>query len=319
LTLNALEPSDPRWLRTWEAWSQREPYAHPAFARWFAGAGERPFALLGEDAGGQILFPLLDRPAEGGGRDLGNPYGYGGPHRIGNPDVAAFWQMLLEWARGEGYGSLSSRLSLEEGLLALPLTGVVEVQPNVVRELNLDAEALVMDYEHKVRKNVKKAVRNGLTVEFDFHGTELDAFHDIYLDTMRRNEAPPFYHFDLTVFEGVVQEMPGSFLFAHVRKGAEIVSTELVLRSVTSLFSFLGGTRAEAFEDRPNDLLKHEVALFGIREGYARYILGGGVGGKDGGEDGIYRYKLAFAPHGRRPFRVIRLDLGRMDQAGGYA
>jgi hypothetical protein len=44
-------------------------------------------------------------------------------------------------------------------------------------------------------------------------------------------------------------------------------------------------------------------------EGKKRYVLGGG----HLPEDGIYRYKLAFAPNGRIPFwtgqRILRKDL----------
>ena len=314
LPLWADEPEDrARWLALWESSPLREPFAHPAYAEAFAPAGERPFALVGEGA----LFPLLHREVSSGevsggeisgGADLSSPYGYGGPFLLGGSAGQDFWPVALAWMRAEGYASLFARLSLSSKKLApLPSEEVHPVQPNVVRTLDLDPEAMFADYDHKVRKNVKRALRNGLGVEFDETGAELDRFTEIYLATMERNGASAYYRFDRDLFTRFVGEMPGAFLFVHVRKAGRIVSTELVLRSRRTLYSFLGGTDADAFEDRPNDLLKHETILWGAREGYREYVLGGGVATpENGGEDGIFRYKLAFAPHGRRDFSVLR-------------
>jgi lipid II:glycine glycyltransferase (peptidoglycan interpeptide bridge formation enzyme) len=179
---------------------------------------------------------------------------------------------------------------------------------NVVRSLDLDDEALWYDYEHKVRKNVKRAQKNGLEVAFDTTGEHLDSFMKIYLATMERREAGEGFFFERTFFERIIEEMPQSFVFAHVRDGTgEIVSTELALLSSRHAYSFLGGTRSEAFAMRPNDLLKHELIRWLRDGGYEAFVLGGGYGE----DDGIYRYKKAFAPTGGLLFRTQGLVLSR--------
>ena len=70
------------------------------------------------------------------------------------------------------------------------------------------------------------------------------------------------------------------------------VSTELLLISHNSVFSFLGGTMIDAFEKRPNDYLKFEVINWARSKGFENYILGGGYGY----EDSIFKYKKAFFP-----------------------
>jgi CelD/BcsL family acetyltransferase involved in cellulose biosynthesis len=85
-----------------------------------------------------------------------------------------------------------------------------------------------------------------------------------------------------------------------VFSGSRLVATELVLVSATHLYSLLGGTRADALDSRPNDLLKHAVIEWGIQQGKTAFILGGGKHGADG----IFRYKLSFAPRGTVTFRV---------------
>ena len=56
---------------------------------------------------------------------------------------------------------------------------------------------------------------------------------------------------------------------------------------------------------RPNDLLKHETIRWLRDAGKRAYVLGGGYGA----DDGIYRYKKAFAPHGDHAFSTQSLVL----------
>ena len=82
-----------------------------------------------------------------------------------------------------------------------------------------------------------------------------------------------------------------------------VVSTELVLRGDRTCYSFLGGTRQEAFPMSPNDLLKHDVIEHAAAAGLEHYVLGGGY--QQG--DGIFRYKKAFDPTGTVPFHGVQL------------
>lgn len=300
------------WLRRWGAWPGREPMAHPAYVTLFARPGDRAICLAGGDDEAGVLYPLVLRPlaAEpwampGESRwDATTPYGYGGAFAWGQPPPGAgpFWAAAEAWLRAAGVVTSFARLALfPEELLAFQ-GEVADLMPNVVRSLDLDAEGLWRDYAHKVRKNVNAARRAGLAFELDAEGRRLDEFLGIYESTMDRRNAAEGYYFPRTFFETVIREMPGAYLFAHVLDAGRVVSTELVLRSSRRLYSYLGGTLAEAFDKRPNDLLKHEVAEWGRSQGLSAYVLGGGYGGPDG----IFKYKLSFAPAGEVPFRVGR-------------
>jgi hypothetical protein len=100
----------------------------------------------------------------------------------------------------------------------------------------------------------------------------------------------------------------GQFAFFLATQGASIVSTELVLLSVSHMYSFLGGTRADAFAIRPNDLLKHEIMERGQSVGQSKYVLGGGYSGKDA----IFRHKRSFAPTGEIAIRTSWLILNEI-------
>lgn len=310
--LDAGDPGGRRaWMALWERWPGREVFAHPDFVRLFCAEGDRALCAVWDGSGGGVLLPLVARPLSRerwGGRldsafDLISPYGYGGPFRWGTPDGPAFWAAFDGWARRAGAVSCFLRLSLFEEQTLAPPEGVEAIAPNIVRALDLSPEALWMDYDHKVRKNVKRARESGVTFAVDLWGDRLGEFLRIYHATMDRREAAEGYFFGEDFFRTMLRRLPGQALFFHALSGDAVVSTELVLVSPQHTYSFLGGTLEEAFPLRPNDLLKHEIISWTARTGRKAFVLGGGYQG----EDGIFRYKRAFAPDGARPFRAAKL------------
>ena len=311
-----LDPGRPHdrqaWLAAWQAWPDREVFAHPEYALAFPRPSQRVRCAHFRDAGGEVLFPfelrrLDEEPwcaAGCGAADLSSPYGYGGPYAWGRPSPEAFWDAFRGWARREDVVSGFIRRGLfPEQLLRLP-EGEAVIAENVVRDLTIPAERIWMSYEHKVRKNVNKARRAGLTARIDARGERLGDFHAVYEATMDRRNAAEFYHFAPAFFEGLFERLAGQVLLAHVEAGdGRVVASELVLVSERHLYSFLGGTLPEGLPLGANDLLKHAVIEWGREQGKAAFVLGGGF--RPG--DGIFRYKRAFAPDGVVPFRVGRL------------
>jgi hypothetical protein len=264
--------------------------------------------LLGEDAGGTILFPLLLRPlaaepwaAEGERRwDAITPYGYGGPFAWGAPGADAFWRSYAGWCAEARVVSTFARLSLfPEQLASLP-GGVEERAPNVAVPLEGDAESLWRGYDTRVRRWIRVAEGSGLRVERDDRAARLDGFLAVYEHTMRRHGAGDWYYFPRALFEAIRDHLHGQYTFFHTLSGDEVVSSDLVLESAEHVYYFLGGTLTEAFPLGPNYLLKHAVATWAQRLGKRRYVLGGGY--EPG--DGVFRYKRGWARHGEVPFRV---------------
>jgi hypothetical protein len=319
------DPGDvARWLELWRAWPQREVYAHPGYLKLYGDEKSRPLCAAWTGAGGTVLYPFLLRdlteepfypPTLERAADLASPYGYGGPFFWGDSDpdavAAEFWPLFANWAQGEAVVSEFLRLALfPESLLPYPGERVQRLV-NVVRDLDRDPDELWMDFEHKVRKNVKKARRSEIRIELDETGARFAEFLRIYRHTLGRREADERYDFPAEFFESIHRELPGQFLYAHAFSGDRVVSSELVLVSAESIYSFLGGTEQEAFELRPNDLLKHELILWAREAGKRRFVLGGGYSE----DDGIFRYKRSFAPHGLTPFfvgqRILEPELYR--------
>lgn len=290
------------WMAWWKAWPDREVFAHPWYVQLFARPGDRVMCAAGFADDGGVLFPFLLRPlaveawagAAETAWDLVGPYGYGGAFawNCSNDGQSGFWLQVADWLRKQHVVSSFVRLSLFPSQL-LPFPGKVETRSrNVVRTLDLTPDQLWHDYEHKVRKNVKRARQSQLVVEIDATGRRIDDFLSIYYATLDRRDALQAYFFPRPFFEALVRHLSGQFVFAHVLRGTQVVSSELALVSANHVYSFLGGTLTEAFALRPNDLLKHELILWAQQQGKRAFVLGGGYEA----EDGIYRYKKSFAP-----------------------
>lgn len=298
------------WIGAWESWPDREVFAHPGYAELFASESDRVLCAAYLSGDGGVLYPFIFRPVPDGLQtdplstvvaDITTPYGYGGPYawRLSTPATSEeFWAEFRRWSDLNNVIAEFIRFDLRpEALLLYPGAKVVRSR-NIVRSLDLDDDAMWMSFEQKVRKNVKKALRSGITIEVDETGEHLSQFLSLYHGTMERREAADGYYFPRAFFEAIHRELAGQFAYFHAYLAGEIVSTELVLVSERSVYSFLGGTDSSAFAFRPNDLLKHEVIRWARARGKESFVLGGGAAP----EDGIERYKRSFAPDGAVDF-----------------
>ena len=241
--------------------------------------------------------------------DIVTPYGYGGPKTENVKDI----KKLME-AYKVAFAEYCKQKNIICEFIRFHLFDNVDVRENYYGEtLHLLDNVVVdttgdfdqkiwMSYEHKVRKNVKKALKNDLKIVIENNLDHLDGFLDIYNDTMDRNNAEEYYYFGRKYFEDIARLLPDNFMYFHVFKDGKIASTELVLCSEDYAYSFLGGTFTEYYEFRPNDFLKNVIIKWCNQTGRKKFILGGGYH-KD---DGIYKYKRCFTPDPDVPFFVGR-------------
>lgn len=235
---------------------------------------------------------------EGTYYDLSTPYGYGG--------------FLIEGQNSEAVNSAYDAYCIENGFICefvrfhlinnyhLNYTGLTETYTkNVIRDLKLPLDEMFMDFEHKVRKSIKKAIKADLEIQIDSTGSRLEDYLKIYYGTMDRSNAKENFYFKEEFFR-VINEMTDSFVYFHVIFEGQVISTELVIYGTENCYSFLGGTNKDFFHLNANNFLKFEIIKWAKEKGLKRYILGGGYG-KD---DGIYKYKKSFAPNGICDFYV---------------
>lgn len=290
------------WLKYWNLTSPKEIYANPEYVNLYSNDNAKACCLVYHSDFGSVMYPVLVRDIDDVYKDIINPYGYGGPifWNVSDIDLLTkdFYTELKQWA-------ISNNVVSEfiQCYINLPVsdnyTGVNEYcKDHISVDLQCSEEDLWHSFKPKVRKNVKRAIKNNLTIKIDEDGDYLQGFMDIYFSTMERRNAKEYFYLKKKYFDLLITNLKGQFCFFHVFLDDVMVSTELVLVSDNNLYSFLGGTIEEYFKYRPNDFLKYEVMKWGIKNKKSSFILGGGYTPNDG----IYSYKLSFAPNGECPF-----------------
>ncbi len=292
----------------------KDLYFNPDYAKVYADIDGLSETYSFECAYGRVINTFILRkikwPINGQTYyDIVTPYGYGGPLAENVSDIT---QLMAEYKTAFGQYCKDHNIICE--FIRFHLFDNVDVREhyygetlhlldNVVVNTEGDFETDIwMRYEHKVRKNVKKALNNGLEIVIENNLDHLFGFLDIYNSTMDRNNADSYYYFGAKYFEDIAKFLPDNYMYFHVFKDGKIASTELVLCSEDYAYSFLGGTFTEYYEFRPNDFLKNEIIKWCNQTGRKKFILGGGYH-KD---DGIYRYKRCFTPDPDVPFYVGR-------------
>ena len=211
-----------KWIERWEQWPGREVFAHPDYVRLYAGPHDRALCAAATVGKSRVLYPFLLRALGGEPysnaslrdyTDIATPYGYGGPFGWGSAwDVkvlCAFWQEFDAWAEHARVVSEVVRLSLFPETLVGYVGACRVLSDNVVWVVK-NEDGLLRDCEYKVRKNVNKALRSGVTVEVDEKGNRLDEFLAIYTSTMDRRGAGDTYYFPRTYFERIQADLKGS-------------------------------------------------------------------------------------------------------------
>lgn len=238
--------------------------------------------------------------------DISTPYGYGG-FLIEGDDFNTLEDEYLSFCKEQGYISEFVRFHLYSNYIGIFSGQIESTSSNVVRPLDLSVDDILMDFEYKVRKNIKNAISFGLQVEIDDKGLRFADFLNVYYGTMDRNSANKNFYFPETFFDSI-NKMIGNFVYIHVIYEDKVIASELVLYGVENCYSFLGGTISDYFYLHPNHFLKFEIVKWAKEKGLKRFILGGGYGE----DDGIFKYKKSFSPNGILKFnvgkRIIDID-----------
>ncbi|CAL2090804.1 GNAT family N-acetyltransferase [Tenacibaculum sp. 190524A05c] len=243
------------------------------------------------------LKPVIIRDEETPYFDFTTPYGYTGPYfskEVVEIDIIEFWNNVDTWYRNNNVVCEFIRFNLSNN--HLHYSGICKKTMLNIKGKILDEETQWSSFDRKVRKNVNKAKREGLYSHIYYENVKdenIVEFFEIYRSTMVRTKAKESFFYSIEKFKKFIKENPLNCAVCTVYFEGTPISSELVLISKDSIYSFLGGTNEKYFDKRPNDFLKVELIHWARNNNIQFYILGGGYGF----EDGIFKYKKAFFPN----------------------
>lgn len=284
---------------------KNSPYHKISFIKTFSCSLENCRAFLLTDPNNQVVIVMpfhinsIDTKVNNIEYfDVTSTYGYGGPlynDFVNEETLQTFWTLVNRWYANNNIVSEFIRFDLKGNYLGY--NGYIkETMHNIVGQID-DVAVMHKNYDRKVRKNIKKAEREGITVKIYYNNITneiIDAFYDVYIETMNRTKADSHFYFDKTKVINFITDCVENIAIAIAYYNNKPVSAELILCSNSDIYSFIGGTKSAYFNKRPNDLLKHHIITWAHKRGFKNFVLGGG----HGIDDGIFKFKKTFFPNG---------------------
>lgn len=294
------------------------PYYLPEYFEVFCGGFENliSFSFKSNSSESIIAMPGYLKPISIAGEitdffDFTTPYGYTGPFYSSNiqpSDIEEFWMAVDQWYKENNIVTEFVRFSLsgnQQHYSGMVFPTMLNIKGQVISEVEQWTS-----FDAKVRKNVNKAKRENLSSKVYYKNIEhskISEFYEIYIQTMKRTEAKENFFYMFEEFIKFIDNNKEYVAICTVYSEEIPISSELLLVSNATIFSFLGGTDDKYFDKRPNDFLKVEALNWARIAGKKYYVLGGGYGF----EDGIFKYKKAFFPNNVVPYYTGRKILNQ--------
>ncbi len=309
------------WMRILEHSFQHDIYHTSGYHSLAEERGEGTAHLfVHEEEGYMIALPLLIREIDAmeelqeagtGWRDATSVYGYAGPvasHReIPQAVLDHFRTSLFAFLKEHCIVAVFSRLHplIPQNDILSGMGECIPAGKTVSIDLTLPEEVQRGKFRSDHVRCIKKMRRLEYVCIEDKNLTYLSRFIEIYNATMLRVKAKDYYFFERSYFEQLIRRLsPDCRLFV-VLAGDEVACCSLIGACSSTLQYHLGGTPDKFLKQAPMKLLLDEVRLWGIKNGFKTFHLGGGVGGKI---DSLFSFKAGFSDR-THPFCLWRWTL----------
>ena len=130
----------------------------------------------------------------------------------------------------------------------------------------VDEERLWNGYKKRVRRDIRKAEKSGISIHEAAGLEEMDALFGLYLETMRRNEAYNIWTKKMlyAIYRDLAQQGEAKILLAKLKD--EIIAGIILLVSPDTIYYFFAASAKKYLSLCPNDLLAHHGICLTIRE-----------------------------------------------------
>lgn len=235
--------------------------------------------------------------------DIVTPYGYGGPLMTGcAPEhreelASAFMEAFAAYCEAEGVVSEFIRFH--------PVLGNAQdfEKSYEVRYLRDTAGTSIAAYDNPVeaefsasaRKNIRKALREGVEYRVTLGPHDLKAFRQIYFATMDRNRADSFYYFNDRYFTQLLESFRQQLLLVEVLNKGEVIGMELQFVYNDLIHTHLSGTYEAFHHLSPVYIMQYATVLWAKENGIN--LIHGGGGRTNSPVDNLLRFKQQFARH----------------------
>lgn len=269
------------------------------------GDGE-PQLLYYEADGLRAIYVYMKRKTSIEGYfDSVTPYGYGGVLFEGDTseqNLQAFWKAYVEKMKEEGIVDNFVRYHpvLANAVPMKQISTVIDLGKTIAFDL-ASPEVIWENIISKNRNMIRKAEKNGITIEHGKGMDLLDKFTAIYNATMDKDHAEEYYYFKRPFYESIDGDLKDNYEMFYAMYEGRPIAMSIMIFANGRLNYHLSGSDIEYRNLAPSNLLLYKAALWGYEQGCKTFHLGGGVGS---GEDNLYKFKAAFNKNSDYQFSI---------------
>lgn len=240
--------------------------------------------------------------------DIVTPYGYGGPIIIEYKDkeklLAQFETSFTQYCAENNIVSEFIRFHpiFENALDFQDIYDVVYSRHTVGTNLKDYEDPVQAEFSKSIRREIRKAEKNGVTAKTILEPKDLSAFKKLYEETMDRNEADAYYYFPDSYYEYIIKYLGKSVLEIQLFFENEIIASEMYFIEGDLMHAHLLGSSQKMLDLDAGALLEATAARWGHEHGY-RYIHHGG-GRTSSEDDPLYTYKKKYGKNTEFDFYV---------------
>ena len=296
-----------RWDETVKGFAEYDVYYLSGYVKAFQihGDGE-PQLLFYEADGLKAIYVYMKRKtAIEGYYDSVTPYGYGGVLFDGDTsesNLQAFWKAYVEKMKEEGIVDNFVRYHpiLANAIPMKQISTVIDLGKTIAIDLT-SPDVIWENIISKNRNMIRKAEKNGITIEHGKGMDLLDKFTKIYNATMDKDHAEEYYYFKRPFYGSIHNDLNENYEMFYAMYEGRPIAMSIMIFANDRLNYHLSGSDIEYRNLAPSNLLLYKAALWGYEQGCKTFHLGGGVGS---GEDNLYKFKAAFNKNSDYQFSI---------------
>lgn len=296
-----------KWEDIVRGFSNYDVYYLSGYVKAFQIHGDGDPQLLYYEADGlkAIYVYMKRKTAIEGYYDSVTPYGYGGVLFDGDTseqNLQAFWKAYVEKMKEEGIVDNFVRYHpvLANAVPMKKISTVIDLGKTIAFDLT-SPDVIWENIISKNRNMIRKAEKNGITIEHGKGMDLLDKFTEIYNATMDKDHAEEYYYFKRPFYESIDHDLQDNYEMFYAMYEGRPIAMSIMIFANGRLNYHLSGSDIEYRNLAPSNLLLYKAALWGYEQGCKTFHLGGGVGS---GEDNLYKFKAAFNKNSDYQFSI---------------
>ncbi|MDN4605927.1 GNAT family N-acetyltransferase [Sporosarcina highlanderae] len=158
------------------------------------------------------------------------------------------------------------------------------------------------EFSKSCKKNVRKALREGVSYKVTENPKDVNSFMKIYYSTMDRNNASDYYYFDENYFKQCLELLGNNIIIVEAIYREQTIAMGFYFTYGKTIHIHLSGTLSEFLFLSPAYILRYAITLWGKENGYELIHHGGGR--SNSMDDSLYLFKKQFGKNTEFEFFV---------------